>query len=157
MLLQSGAAAVNRLDYAGRTALTLASLGPNVDVKKTLLSHGADVNLRGNDFEHTPLMTAVVWSTCEIVTILIEHGADIKLTTRRLGTIDSAWSLARDRDDASIAALATKCIRQSDAKSRCNWCWLRCSLQRGECGFNRGEAGDARLTAQVKTSMCVYL
>jgi ankyrin repeat protein len=87
MLLQSGAAAVNRVDYAGRTALTLASLGPNVDVKKTLLSHGADVNLRGNDFEHTPLVTAVVWSTCEIVTILIEHGADIKLTTRRLGTI----------------------------------------------------------------------
>jgi ankyrin repeat protein len=120
LLLQSGVA-LNLLDSNGQTALMHASHWPHVDVVKALLLHGADVNLRVIDFDYTPLMLAVAGSTCEVISTLIDYGADIKLTTTGYDGIHSAWSLARDRGDARIATLVAKCIRQSDAKSLLNW------------------------------------
>jgi hypothetical protein len=79
------------------------------------------VNLRSSEFARTPLMWAVSNSTCEMITALIDYGADIKLTMPSYHVIDSAWSLARDRGDARIATLVAKCIRQGDAKSLVNW------------------------------------
>jgi ankyrin repeat protein len=120
VLLQSGAA-VNSLSSNGGSALMYAIRWRRVDVMKALLLYGADVNLRSDDFALTPLLSAVAWSTCEVINTLIEYGADIKLTTTSPLGVDSAWSLARNRGDARVAALVAKCFRRSDAKSLVNW------------------------------------
>jgi hypothetical protein len=103
LLLGSGAA-VDCVDFNGRTALTYAIQARNVDVVKALLLLGADANLR-LDNGYTPLMWADAWGTCEVISTLIDYGADIKLKAKRDEGVRSAWSLASDRGDAPIATL----------------------------------------------------
>lgn len=62
-------------NFMGDTVLhTICSMG-NLDAVKMLVSVGADVNARG-DQEATPLFNAVIGEAPEVVSYLLESGAD---------------------------------------------------------------------------------
>ncbi|UWX11390.1 CRPV-281 [Crowpox virus] len=77
LLIENGCS-VNDTDVAGKTPLHYASESDtNYDLVKTLISMGAKVNVRDND-GNTPLHSACHAS--KIVTLSLEHGAEINIT-----------------------------------------------------------------------------
>ena len=81
LLLEAGANA-NVSDRQGETALMTASSVGNIDAVKTLLDHGATVDARDPAFQQTALMVAVRANHPDVVGLLIERGADVKMQTR---------------------------------------------------------------------------
>ena len=63
-----------------RTALFLAAVYGGIHILRCLLENGADVNARVSvDDNSTPLMIAAANSQRDVVTFLIEHGANVDL------------------------------------------------------------------------------
>ncbi|OAA66839.1 lysophospholipase-like protein [Niveomyces insectorum RCEF 264] len=63
-------------DYAGNTAVHLAAVGPNTEVLRELLTHGASVHVR-NRADNTPLFLAEKMANTENVKLLREAGAHL--------------------------------------------------------------------------------
>ena len=61
----------------GTTVLMTAARTGNVDMVKSLLVHGADVNAKDNPRGQTALMWAVAEKHPEVARTLIDHGADV--------------------------------------------------------------------------------
>lgn len=69
-------AMLNTADYAGNTAVHLASVGPNTDVLRELLTHGASVHVR-NRGNNTPLFLAEKRGHAGNVKLLRDAGAHL--------------------------------------------------------------------------------
>lgn len=65
----------------------------SVDVVRTLLDRGADINARRND-GFTALALAAFFGRTSIVKLLLERGADVRVVTR-FGTSPAMWAKAR--------------------------------------------------------------
>ena len=65
----------------GSTPLHLVSGAGSAEGAKHLLDAGADVNARAGDAQQTPLMFAAAADRADVVTLLMERGADPNITT----------------------------------------------------------------------------
>ncbi|KAF2010505.1 ankyrin repeat protein, partial [Aaosphaeria arxii CBS 175.79] len=65
-------------DYDGWTPLHVGV--DNLEITKLLIGSGANPN-RGKQDNYTPLHLATAWKEEQIVTFLLEHGADPRITT----------------------------------------------------------------------------
>uniref|UniRef100_A0A5K3ETX1 ANK_REP_REGION domain-containing protein n=2 Tax=Mesocestoides corti TaxID=53468 RepID=A0A5K3ETX1_MESCO len=96
--VQSSAGAINQqmdinacIESSMESALTLACSGGFVDLARLLLDRGADKEHRDKK-SHTPLHTAVYANQRQIVSLLLDYGADIEAQVER--TKDTALSIA---------------------------------------------------------------
>ncbi|RDD43953.1 Transient receptor potential cation channel subfamily A member 1 [Trichoplax sp. H2] len=78
--------ACNNLDEHQMAPLHYAARGNRVDVVKTLVSHGADANIRGYD-GNTPLFMAAKYNSLASFEVLHEAGADFKLVDDQGNTV----------------------------------------------------------------------
>jgi ankyrin repeat protein len=79
-ILATRGADINYLNKQHDGPLHLAIRSNNLDHVHTLLSHGADVDLRSkHHHSDTPLCTAVRENHLEIARMLVEHGADFSI------------------------------------------------------------------------------
>lgn len=69
-------AMLNKVDYAGNTAVHLAALGPNPEIMRTLLTRGASVHAR-NWADNTPLFLAEKAGHTENARLLRDAGAHL--------------------------------------------------------------------------------
>lgn len=72
-------------DKSGVTTLHNAVVSGSIDIARTLIKTGADVNAK-NDEGQTPLHMAVVYGCPDIAKLLIDHGADKLLGDKYGGT-----------------------------------------------------------------------
>ena len=78
LLLQRDASLIDELDCCGATPLASAVLDNKLDVIKTLIEHGADVEGRYGEDEQTSLSGAALYGKPECVKILLEDfGASV--------------------------------------------------------------------------------
>jgi ankyrin repeat protein len=68
---------VNAADKRGLTPLHYATLANNLEVIKSLLAHGANINAKDNKAGHTPLILAVAKGDRGMVEALLANGADV--------------------------------------------------------------------------------
>ncbi|KAL6823279.1 ankyrin repeat-containing domain protein [Trichoderma camerunense] len=61
----------------GQTTLWLAVVYERIDICRLLLAHKADPNLALKDNRITPLISAIINKSMELVTLLVENGADV--------------------------------------------------------------------------------
>jgi len=90
---------VNAAMTTGGTALTEAISARNVEAVRTLIEHGAKVNLTFGPIQMTPLIWASFQECPEIVRMLIKAGADVN-TKDALGSTALVWASMSERDDA---------------------------------------------------------
>ena len=76
LLAGEGFRLLTAADYAGNTALHLASVGPDTEVLRELLTRGASVHVR-NRADNTPLFLAEKSGRAENVSLLKEAGAHL--------------------------------------------------------------------------------
>ncbi len=90
---------VNSLDNRGRTSLYLACYDWKFDSVKTLISKGAEINIRG---EYNPLDMASSNSYygTEIIELLLENKADVNLTCRGTSVTPLMGALHQKKTDA---------------------------------------------------------
>ena len=69
-------AMLNKVDYAGNTAVHLAAVGPNPEIMRVLLTKGASVHAR-NWAENTPLFLAEKVGNAECTQLLKDAGAHL--------------------------------------------------------------------------------
>ncbi len=100
-LLDSGADA-NARDEMGSTPLIEAAWAGNVEIARSLLQHGADVNAAHREAESTALEYAVLTGRTAVVKLLLTAGAD---TTRRYRHDQTVLHLAAARGFPEILAL----------------------------------------------------
>jgi ankyrin repeat protein len=98
-LLLSHGAAVNSVDHDGRTALYFAVQKGFMAVCLTLISNGADVNLR------SPIVSAAAKANEAMVQLLLSHGADVNGRDGRMGTALS-WAVGNGTLSICHALLA---------------------------------------------------
>lgn len=67
----------NLQEQDGQTALWLAVVHERIDICRLLLAHKADPGLALKDSEITPLISAVINKSMELVKLLVENGADV--------------------------------------------------------------------------------
>ena len=67
---------VNHAGLHGRTPLTYACLGKNLDLVNALLEAGADVNV-ADRFSRTPMHEAVLVGSLNLVRVLLDRGATV--------------------------------------------------------------------------------
>ena len=79
-LLDAGIDANAKTNY-GATAITFAADRGHVEVVRTLLENGADVNVVDSFYNATPLVWAAYKGHLEIINLMIEHGADLSKPT----------------------------------------------------------------------------
>ena len=99
VLLDLGAS-VTAIDYAGRTALMFASTGPFPQTVELLLKKKSEPNAIDKEEHFTPLMHAAAEGHLEVVKVLMENGADPKLTDV---DGDTAESFARQNGHQAVA------------------------------------------------------
>ncbi|MFA9558106.1 M48 family metallopeptidase [Evansella sp. AB-rgal1] len=98
LLLLEGADVNEQDEYFGETPLHYAV---NIEVAQVLISAGADVNIQDN-YGWTPLMNAVVNGDAELVTFLLDAGANPDIEDfDGYRAIDHAW----DMDDDDIISV----------------------------------------------------
>lgn len=81
-LFIDGGIDINSRDAAGTPMLCIAARHNRLDMIKTLLQLGADINAVSKDRGYSPVMDAVWKSNETIVALLIEHGADLSCISR---------------------------------------------------------------------------
>ena len=79
-ILLDANAPVNETDLDQSTALHVAASGSTPDILELLLQNGAEVNVK-NRMDLSPLMYAIMYNKLENIHILLNHGADIKVTS----------------------------------------------------------------------------
>lgn len=79
-LLDAGIDANTKTNY-GATAITFAADRGHVEVVRTLLENGADVNIVDSFYDATPVVWAAYKGHLEIINLMIEHGADLSKPT----------------------------------------------------------------------------
>lgn len=67
-------------DKDGRTPLMFAVAEGNFDVAKSLIEHGADLNIQNNNGE-TALHLAAIYGNDKIARLLLKHGAAVNQYT----------------------------------------------------------------------------
>lgn len=73
---------VHHRDRAGRTPLHYAAVDQKLDDVKALIAAGAEIDVREEWGQHTPLMFACQHDTnIDVIKALVEAGADVNLTT----------------------------------------------------------------------------
>jgi ankyrin repeat protein len=81
-ILVEGGADVNLFDFGGENALLKAvDVGP-IEIVRYLLAHGANVHTANPNNGETALFTPVRWHQFEILTMLIQAGADVNHRNR---------------------------------------------------------------------------
>ena len=100
---------VNAKNDAGATALMRAAAGLHPDIVRLLIDRGANVNAASDD-KRTPLLIAAgIPGAAEVVTILLDHGADPSTPAPALGG-DTApiTEAATSGDEAVFRALIAR-------------------------------------------------
>lgn len=101
ILIESGASVNARSGRSySTTALELAILANSPTAVQSLLAAGADIELRHPDTGSTPLMTAAIMASPEVVAVLVESGASLEAENRGLRAVDFARDRARREDSA---------------------------------------------------------
>jgi hypothetical protein len=90
----------------GMTPLMHAVCDDSVDVVRTLLDSGADVNAKRND-GFTALALAAFFGRTNIVELLLDRGADVRAATR-FGTSPEMWAKVRGFREV-VDLLQSKC------------------------------------------------
>ncbi len=108
---------IDKTDYS--QALADIAITGNVNAVKTMLDHGADVNVV-DPLGRTPLMYAAASDNLplEEVRMLVEHGADVNATDAHKQGADSGWTaldIARRNGDTPIVAFLLKSGAKSNA------------------------------------------
>lgn len=101
LLLDAGAD-VNTRDRADLTVLMLAAAVPRPQVVKVLLMEGADVNAVASD-GRTALLNAIwsIDSTAAVVAVLIDAGADTRVTDENYGLSPRQWADKTGKKDVA--------------------------------------------------------
>jgi ankyrin repeat protein len=81
------------MDDSGNTALFLASYWGKIEVVKTLIEAGADLNMQSFGDKETPLMAAVNMKQVDVIKTLLENGADINIKDVN-GTNALMWAIS---------------------------------------------------------------
>ena len=92
--------------YRGATPLANAICKGDIDAVKKFLDYGADVNEKSNGL--TPLMLAARYNQADIIKLLIEKGANLKLT-------DDKGLTALKHAERSNATLAIEALKAGKA------------------------------------------
>ncbi|XP_076449469.1 uncharacterized protein LOC143285905 isoform X2 [Babylonia areolata] len=71
---------VDSVNDGGQSALYCAARRGHLDVCRQLLQAGADINAQCHHSKQTPLLGAVETQQTEVVTLLLERGADVQVT-----------------------------------------------------------------------------
>jgi hypothetical protein len=96
------------------TSLHIAAADNQVGAVKALIAYGADVNAR-NKRRHTPLMSASIQGHVAIVGVLIDEGADLKLTDKFAGNSAIEW--ARIKNKLEVVNLLNAKLRHAEAEA----------------------------------------
>eukprot|EP00752_Nemacystus_decipiens_P016405 g14662.t1 len=75
-------AAVNASDGGGFTPILSAALRGNVAATQALLAAGADVTLRENMLDFSPLDVAATMGHADVVRLIVDHGIDVNAASR---------------------------------------------------------------------------
>jgi len=121
-LVQHGAH-INFARRGGLTALFRAVDHGHGSAVKRLVRHGANPDLGNEDY--TPLTFAIIYDDIDMVTTLIECGADAK---RRAPRDDLPLEMAF-KWSSQMTSIVAKAIRQQDAKSLLQWLLAMAPLQ----------------------------
>lgn len=111
--LVSEGADINSKDGDNQTALMYASKRSFNEIAAFLLKNDAEVNVRSKKKGITALMLAAVWDNVELVNMLLEHGADVKLTDAYGRT---AEALAQKKGNSAVVAILSN-TANSEAES----------------------------------------
>ena len=68
-------------EYTNATPLAIAIAKGDVTSVKAFISYGADINEKSNDM--TPLMLAARYNQVEIINLLLQNGASVKVTNSK--------------------------------------------------------------------------
>ena len=68
-------------EYTNATPLAIAIAKGDVTTVKAFISYGADINEKSNDM--TPLMLAARYNQVEIINLLLQNGASVKVTNSK--------------------------------------------------------------------------
>ncbi len=104
--LIDGGGNVNEFNASGWSPLLLAiKKDTNVEMLRYLISKGADVNARSKtEFARTPLIDAAGEATPDVITVLLEAGAEVN--TQQLGTGQTPLLAALNRQNPRLDVVA---------------------------------------------------
>src|SRR5262245_2600599 len=121
-LLKGGADANEPLPL-GRRPLMLAARSGKVDAGQALLAGGADANAKEDARGTTALMQAADQGHANVITVLIEHGADIAATSKPVVRDGRTAALGKSGDPRNAVrqqVIAIICDQESPDLSRLN-------------------------------------
>jgi len=78
-LLLAQRADIDAADKHGLTPLHYAALADNQNTIRSLLTHGANPNIKDHKYGNTPLIIAVAKGNKKVAELLLAHGADVNL------------------------------------------------------------------------------
>lgn len=80
LLLDYDPSLIHKVDHHDYSPLTIACIRQHVDTVKLLLAYKANPNEISYRYNRTILMSAAMWSTLDVIIVLLQHGA--KATTK---------------------------------------------------------------------------
>ncbi len=83
MLLIEGGADIYEFDDEGVSVFDMSITYNNIEIVKYIIEKGIDVNSTNRRSKFTPLMAAASYGRAEIVTMLLEHGANKEISDDR--------------------------------------------------------------------------
>jgi len=91
---------VNGKDENGITLLHISSKNGSLEISKFLISNGADVNIKADNDDSTPLHGAAMAGKKELVRLLLDNGAEVNAKTRPFG--NTAMKIAKDFNQPKV-------------------------------------------------------